>query len=125
MSRLVVAGGSGFLGSHLCRALLARGDEVVCMDNLVTGDVDNVSELFGQPSFSFVHQDISNFVHVAGPVDAVMNLASPASPRDYLDLPIETLKVGALGTHHLLGLAKSKGARFFMASTSEVYGDPL
>ena len=122
--RVVVAGGAGFLGSHLCRALLGRGEEVVCMDNLVTGDIDNVSELFGHPGFSFVHQDVSDYVHVAGPVDAVMNLASPASPVDYLELPIQTLKVGALGTHHLLGLAKDKGARFFLASTSEVYGDP-
>jgi dTDP-glucose 4,6-dehydratase len=120
----VVAGGAGFLGSHLCRVLLGRGDEVVCMDNLVTGNIDNVSELFGNPAFSFVHQDVSNFVHVAGDVDAVLNFASPASPVDYLELPIQTLKVGSLGTHHLLGLAKDKGARFFLASTSEVYGDP-
>jgi nucleoside-diphosphate-sugar epimerase len=122
--RVVVAGGAGFLGSHLCRAVLARGDEVVCMDNLITGDLENVSELFGRPDFTFVHQDVSDFVHVAGHVDAVMNLASPASPVDYLELPIQTLKVGALGTHHLLGLAKDQGARFFLASTSEVYGDP-
>jgi dTDP-glucose 4,6-dehydratase len=122
--RVVVAGGAGFLGSHLCRRLLDRGDEVVCMDNLVTGDMANVSELFEVPQFSFVHQDVSNFVHVAGPIDAVMNFASPASPVDYLELPIQTLKVGSLGTHHLLGLAKDKGARFFLASTSEVYGDP-
>src|SRR3954447_10349801 len=94
------------------------------MDNLVTGDIGNVSELFGNPAFSFVHQDVSAYVHVAGRVDAIFNLASPASPRDYLELPIQTLKVGALGTHHLLGLAKEKDARFFLASTSEVYGDP-
>src|SRR4051794_20292894 len=122
--RVVVAGGAGFLGSHLCRALLARGDEVVCMDNLVTGNMDNVSELFGDKAFIFVHQDVSNYVHVSGRVDAIMNLASPASPVDYLELPIQTLKVGSLGTHHLLGLSKEKGARFFLASTSEVYGDP-
>src|SRR4051794_25603441 len=122
--RVVVAGGAGFLGSHLCRALLARGDQVVCMDNLVTGNIDNVSELFGDKAFTFMHQDVSNYVHVAGSVDAVMNLASPASPVDYLELPIQTLKVGSLGTHHLLGLSKEKGARFFLASTSEVYGDP-
>src|SRR4051812_24848575 len=122
--RVVVAGGAGFLGSHLCRALLARGDQVVCMDNLVTGNIDNVSELFGQPGFMFVQQDVSNYVHVAGDIDAVMNLASPASPVDYLELPIQTLKVGSLGTHHLLGMAKDRNARFFLASTSEVYGDP-
>src|SRR4051794_13453097 len=122
--RVVVAGGAGFLGSHLCRALLARGDEVVCMDNLVTGNMDNVSELFGDKAFIFVHQDVSNYVHVSGRVDAIMNLASPASPVDYLELPIQTLKVGSLGTHHLLGMAKERGALFFLASTSEVYGDP-
>src|SRR3954463_1264471 len=122
--RVVVAGGAGVLGSHLCRRLLDRGDVVGCMDNLVTGDMANVSELFEVPQFSFVHQDVSNFVHVAGPVDAVMNLASPASPVDYLELPIQTLKVGSLGTHHLLGMAKDRNARFFLASTSEVYGDP-
>src|SRR3954454_1018653 len=122
--RVVVAGGAGFLGSHLCRALLARGDQVVCMDNLVTGNIDNVSELFGQPGFTFVQQDVSNYVHVAGDVDAIMTLASPASPVDYLELPIQTLKVGSLGTHHLLGMAKDRNARFFLASTSEVYGDP-
>src|SRR4051812_40407052 len=122
--RVVVAGGAGFLGSHLCRALLARGDEVVCLDNLVTGDLVNIEELFGSDRFTYQRQDVSNYVHVPGPVDAVMHLASPASPIDYLELPIQTLKVGSLGTHHLLGLAKDKGARFFLASTSEVYGDP-
>ena len=108
--RVVVAGGAGFLGSHLCRALLARGDQVVCMDNLITGDMDNVSELFGDKAFTFVHQDVSNYVHVSGRVDAIMNLASPASPVDYLELPIQTLKVGSLGTHHLLGMAKERNA---------------
>src|SRR4051812_39101291 len=122
--RVVVAGGAGFLGSHLCRALLARGDEVVCLDNLVTGDLVNIEELFGSDRFTYQRQDVSNYVHVPGPVDAVMHLASPASPIDYLELPIQTLKVGSLGTHHMLGLAKDKGARFFLASTSEVYGDP-
>src|SRR4051794_27025134 len=122
--RVVVAGGAGFLGSHLCRALLARGDEVVCMDNLVTGNIDNVSELFGDKAFTFVHQDVSDYVHLSGRVDAIMNLASPASPVDYLELPIQTLKVGSLGTHHLLGMAKDRSALFFLASTSEVYGDP-
>ena len=122
--RVVVTGGAGFLGSHLCRALLARGDEVVCLDNLVTGDLDNIEELFGSNLFTYQRQDVSNYVHVPGPVDAVMHLASPASPVDYLEMPIPTLKVGSLGTHHMLGLAKDNGARFFLASTSEVYGDP-
>lgn len=124
MARVVVTGGAGFLGSHLCRALLERGDQVVCIDNLVTGSVDNVSELFTVPGFSFVEHDVSNYVWVPGAVDAVMHFASPASPVDYLELPIQTLKVGSLGTHNCLGLAKAKGARFFLASTSEVYGDP-
>ncbi len=122
--RVVVTGGAGFLGSHLCEALLDRGDEVVCVDNLVTGSADNVAHLFGQPGFSFVRHDVSNYIFVAGPVDAVLHFASPASPRDYLELPIQTLKVGSLGTHNGLGLAKAKGARFFLASTSEIYGDP-
>src|SRR5437764_4186943 len=122
--RVVVTGAAGFLGSHLCRVLLARGDEVVGVDNLITGDLRNIEELFGHSLFSYIRQDVSNYVHVAGPVDAVMHLASPASPRDYLELPIQTLKVGSLGTHHMLGLAKDKGACFFLASTSEVYGDP-
>ena len=122
--RVVVTGGAGFLGSHLCRALLARGDEVVAIDNLVTATADNLAELFGRPGFSFVRSDVSNFVHVAGRVDAVLHFASPASPKDYLELPIQTLKVGSLGTHNLLGLAREKGARFLLASTSEVYGDP-
>src|SRR3954453_5922455 len=124
MSRVVVAGAAGFLGSHLCRALLGRGDEVVALDNIITGHMDNISELFADPAFTFVHQDVSNYVHVPGPVDAILHFASPASPRDYLELPIQTLKVGSLGTHNLLGLAKDKGATFFLASTSEVYGDP-
>jgi dTDP-glucose 4,6-dehydratase len=120
----VVTGGAGFLGSHLCRALLARGDEVVAIDNLLTGDIDNISELFGRPGFTYVQHNVSNYVHVSGPVDAILHYASPASPRDYLERPIQTLKVGSLGTHNLLGLAKDKGARFLLASTSEVYGDP-
>jgi dTDP-glucose 4,6-dehydratase len=120
----VVTGGGGFLGSHLCEALLARGDEVVVLDNLVTGSVDNVAHLFGHPGFTFAERDVSNYVWVPGAVDVVMHLASPASPKDYLEKPIQTLKVGSLGTHNTLGLAKAKGAKYFLASTSEVYGDP-
>ncbi|MDQ3569559.1 MAG: SDR family oxidoreductase [Actinomycetota bacterium] len=122
--RVVVTGGAGFLGSHLCDHLLDRGDEVVAIDNLLTGRLDNISHLFGQERFAFQHHNVSQYVHVPGPVDAVLHFASPASPQDYLELPIQTLKVGSLGTHNLLGLAKDKGARFLLASTSEVYGDP-
>jgi dTDP-glucose 4,6-dehydratase len=122
--RVVVTGGAGFLGSHLCRALLDRGDDVVALDNLLTGSVDNVEDLFERGSFTFVKHDVTNYVHVSGPVDAVLHFASPASPRDYLEHPIKTLKVGSLGTHKTLGLAKEKGARYLLASTSEVYGDP-
>ncbi|HWM22892.1 MAG TPA: NAD-dependent epimerase/dehydratase family protein [Ilumatobacteraceae bacterium] len=125
MSRVVVTGGAGFLGSHLCRALLDRGDEVVAIDNLVTGSVANIEALFGRRGFAFVEHDVSTYVWVPGDVDAVMHLASPASPADFERIPIQILKVGGLGTHNGLGLAKAKGARFFLASTSEVYGDPL
>jgi dTDP-glucose 4,6-dehydratase len=125
MSRVVVTGGAGFLGSHLCRALLDRGDEVVALDNLVTGSVANIEALFGRRGFTFVEHDVSTYVWVPGDIDAVMHLASPASPADFERIPIQILKVGGLGTHNGLGLAKAKGARFFLASTSEVYGDPL
>ncbi|HEX4983418.1 MAG TPA: UDP-glucuronic acid decarboxylase family protein [Ilumatobacteraceae bacterium] len=125
MSRIVVTGGAGFLGSHLCRALLDRGDDVVAIDNLVTGSVANIEALFGRRGFTFIEHDVSTYVWVPGAVDAVMHLASPASPADFERIPIQILKVGGLGTHNCLGLAKAKGARFFLASTSEVYGDPL
>lgn len=125
MARVVITGGAGFLGSHLGDALLARGDEVVAIDNLVTGETMNIEHNFEHPGFSFVHADVSNYLWVPGDVDVVMHFASPASPIDYLEMPIQTLKVGSLGTHNSLGLAKAKGAKFFMASTSEVYGDPL
>ncbi len=123
MPRAVITGGAGFLGSHLCRRLLAEGVDVVCMDNLLTGRAANVSDLQGE-GFRLVKVDVTDFIHVSGPVDAVLHFASPASPVDYLRYPIQTLKVGALGTHRALGLAKDKGARFLLASTSEVYGDP-
>jgi nucleoside-diphosphate-sugar epimerase len=123
--RVVVSGGAGFLGSHLCRALVARGDRVVAIDNLITGRTENISDLFENDRFRFVKSDVTEYVHVDGEVDAVMHLASPASPKDFEAIPIKIMKVNSLGTHHLLGLAKEKGARFFLASTSEVYGDPL
>ncbi len=125
MPRTLITGGAGFLGSHLCERFLAEGHEVVCMDNLVTGNPDNVAHLIGDARFQFVHHDVTHFVYVAGELDYILHFASPASPIDYLKLPIQTLKVGALGTHNGLGLAKAKGARFLLASTSEVYGDPL
>ena len=124
MARIVVTGGAGFLGSHLCDRLLDRGDEVVCLDNLVTGRTANIEHLFGRDGFQFVEQDVSNFIWVPGPVDAVMHLASPASPIDFARIPIQIMKVGSLGTHNCLGLAKAKGATFHLNSTSEVYGDP-
>jgi len=125
MPRAVVTGGAGFLGSHLCRGLLSREWDVVAIDNLVTGNVSNVADLFEEEGFTFINYDVTHFLHVPGPVDGVLHFASPASPRDYLELPIETLKVGSLGTHVSLGLAREKGARYLLASTSEVYGDPL
>jgi dTDP-glucose 4,6-dehydratase len=123
--RVVITGGAGFIGSHLCERFLAEGAEVLCVDNLLTGRRDNVAHLRGEPGFQFVRADVTRGIHVQGRVDAVLHFASPASPIDYLKLPIQTLKVGALGTHNALGLAKDKGARFLLASTSEVYGDPL
>jgi dTDP-glucose 4,6-dehydratase len=122
--RVLVTGGAGFIGSHLCELLLERDHEVIAMDSLITGDVGNVEPLFGRPGFVFVDYDVTNYVHVAGPLDAILHLASLPSPVDYLRLPIKTLKVGALGTHKTLGLARAKGARYLLASTSEVYGDP-
>jgi dTDP-glucose 4,6-dehydratase len=122
--RVVVTGGAGFIGSHLCRALLARGDTVIAIDNLLTGNMANIEELFAVPEFTFMRHDVSTYVHVPGRVDAVLHFASPASPADFERIPIQILKVGSLGTHHMLGLAKDKGAKFFLASTSEVYGDP-
>lgn len=120
----VVTGGSGFLGSHLCDRLLSEGFKVFCVDNLLTGNIENISHLFGNENFSFIKHDVTNYIYVPGKVDYILHFASPASPIDYLKLPIQTLKVGSLGTHKILGLAKDKGARFLLASTSEVYGDP-
>jgi len=123
--RALVTGGAGFIGSHLCEFLLDQGWEVVCMDNFVTGSPENVAPLQARPGFRLVRHNVTEYLRVDGPLDWVLHLASPASPRDYLELPIQTLKVGALGTHNALGLAKAKDARCLLASTSEVYGDPL
>ena len=124
MPRTVITGGAGFIGSHLVDAFLRQGHDVLCLDNLATGSERNLAHVMDAPGFRFVRQDVTEFISVDGPVDVVCHLASPASPRDYLSLPIQTLKVGALGTHKALGLAKAKRARFLLASTSEVYGDP-
>ena len=122
--RTLVTGGAGFLGSHLCDRLLAEGHAVICMDNLLTGSLDNIAHLFGREDFRFIKQDVTEYLYLEGPLDYLLHFASPASPVDYLRYPIQTLKVGSLGTHKALGLAKAKGARFLLASTSEVYGDP-
>jgi dTDP-glucose 4,6-dehydratase len=123
--RVLVTGGAGFLGSHLCDRLLAEGHDVIAMDNLLTGNLRNIAHLSGEPRFRFVKHDVTQFIAIDGPLDAVLHFASPASPIDYLLLPIQTLKVGSLGTHNALGLAMAKSARLLLASTSEVYGDPL
>jgi dTDP-glucose 4,6-dehydratase len=125
MARVVITGGAGFLGSHIGARLLDRGDEVVAVDNLCTGSLRNIERLVTNPRFTFIEHDVSSFIWVPDEIDAVMHFASPASPVDYLEMPIQTLKVGSLGTHNALGLAKAKGATFMLASTSEVYGDPL
>ena len=124
MPTALVTGGAGFLGSHLCERLLDRGYSVIAMDNLVTGDLRNIEHLSGNPEFEFVRHDVSSYIHVPKPLDAVFHFASPASPVDYVRIPIQTMKVGSHGTHNCLGLALAKGARFLLASTSECYGDP-
>jgi len=122
---VVITGGAGFLGSHLCDRMISEGYKVVCVDNLLTGNVKNIEHLFGHDDFTFIKHDITNYIHVPGDVHYILHFASPASPIDYLKLPIQTLKVGSLGTHKVLGLAKEKKARILLASTSEVYGDPI
>jgi dTDP-glucose 4,6-dehydratase len=123
--RVLITGGAGFLGSHLCERYLSQGYEVVCMDNLITGRLQNIEHLLPRPDFTFIHHDVTNYIHLNGDLDLILHFASPASPIDYLEMPIQTLKVGSLGTHNALGLAKAKNARLLLASTSEVYGDPL
>lgn len=123
--RVLITGGAGFIGSHLCERFLGEGFQVLCWDNLLTGDLDHISHLFTNPDFTYFKQDVTNYIHVPGPLDYILHFASPASPVDYLELPIQTMKVGSLGTHKALGLAMAKQARLLLASTSEVYGDPL
>ncbi len=123
--RVLITGAAGFLGSHLCDRFIAEGHHVIGMDNLITGDLKNLEHLFPLPEFEFYHHDVTKYIHVPGHIDYILHFASPASPIDYLKIPIQTLKVGAMGTHNCLGLAKAKGARILVASTSEVYGDPL
>ncbi|MDD5559433.1 UDP-glucuronic acid decarboxylase family protein [Candidatus Methylomirabilis sp.] len=125
MPRTLITGGAGFLGSHLCDRLIEEGHEVICLDNLITGRMDNVAHLIGHERFRFIKQDVTEYLYIEGPLGYVLHFASPASPVDYQRLPIQTLKVGSLGTHKALGLAKAKGAHFLLASTSEVYGDPI
>ena len=125
MKTILITGGAGFLGSHLCDRFFNEGLRVICMDNLLTGNLDNIEHLMGQDNFLFIKHDVTNYIHVPGSLDYILHFASPASPIDYLQVPIQTLKVGSLGTHKVLGLAKEKGARLLLASTSEVYGDPL
>ncbi len=122
---ILITGGAGFLGSHLCDRFIQEGYKVICMDNLITGKTENIEHHFGNPDFQFIYYDVTNYIHVPGNLDYILHFASPASPVDYLKLPIQTLKVGSLGTHKVLGLAKAKKARILVASTSEVYGDPL
>jgi len=123
--RIVVTGGAGFLGSHLCDFLINEGHSVICIDNLITGNTNNITHLMGNEKFKFIHHDVTEYIFIEGKLDAILHFASPASPIDYQELPIQTLKVGSLGTHKALGLAKEKKAKFLLASSSEVYGDPL
>jgi len=123
--RILITGGAGFIGSHLCDRLIKEGNSIVCMDNLITGKKENIGHLLDSPSFEFIEHDVTKYIDIKGDIDYVLHFASPASPVDYLKYPIKTLKVGSLGTHNALGVAKEHKAKFMIASTSEVYGDPL